>query len=149
MQHRKLQGAGSRSLGSTPKQANSTTNAPLSYSFELAGGELAFHRLARRFYQGVARDETLRPMYPADLGESAHLLALFLIQFCGGPATYSQQKGHPRLRMRHLPFSIGQQERDSWVFHMNAALQSEIENAQAREFLSQYFERTATFMMNR
>ncbi len=122
---------------------------PQTTVFELAGGAPAFHRLAQRFYEGVARDAVLRPMYPADLGESAHLLALFLIQFCGGPATYSQQKGHPRLRMRHLPFSIGQKERDAWVSHMKDALESEIENPQAREFLSQYFERTATFMMNR
>lgn len=116
--------------------------------FELAGGESAFHRLAQRFYAGVALDQTLRPMYPDDLNESAHFLALFLIQYCGGPATYSQQKGHPRLRMRHLPFTVGQKERDAWVFHMDAALDTEIENPQAREFLRQYFERTATFMMN-
>lgn len=116
--------------------------------FDLAGGAPAFHRLATRFYEGVALDATLRPMYPADLTESAHFLALFLIQFCGGPATYSQQKGHPRLRMRHLPFAVGQKERDAWVFHMKNALESEIENPQAREFLLPYFERTATFMMN-
>ena len=121
---------------------------PQTTVFELAGGEAAFHRLATRFYAGVALDETLRPLYPADLGESAHFLALFLIQFCGGPATYSQQRGHPRLRMRHLPFVVGQKERDAWVFHMTRALEIEIENPQAREFLLEYFERTATFMMN-
>lgn len=117
--------------------------------FERAGGKNAFFRLATKFYQGVAKDEILRPLYPEDLVESAHWLALFLIQFCGGPGDYSQNRGHPRLRMRHLPFSIGAAERAAWVKHMKAACQSEIANVEARAQLLDYFERTATFMMNR
>jgi hemoglobin len=117
--------------------------------YELAGGDEAFFRLVHRFYQGVEQDPVLRPLYPADLSESEHFTALFLIQYCGGPSTYSQQKGHPRLRMRHMPFAIGQKERDAWVLHMSRAVESEIENPQIRTYLNDYFERTATFMMNR
>lgn len=117
--------------------------------FELAGGEEAFFRLVRRFYAGVETDPVLRPLYPEDLEESIRHTALFLIQFCGGPRTYSDSRGHPRLRLRHLPFAIGQAERDAWVKHMRAAVEEEIAHPQVREFLNDYFERTATFMMNR
>lgn len=116
--------------------------------FELAGGAPAFEKLAANFYSQVADDPVLRPMYPANLEESARLLELFLIQFCGGPTTYSQERGHPRLRMRHLPFSIGQKERDAWVSHMKIAVEAEIENPDARRALMEYFERAATFMIN-
>lgn len=116
--------------------------------YELAGGQEAFFRLASRFYEGVANDPVLRPLYPADLKESAWWTALFLIQYCGGPGDYSAQRGHPRLRMRHLPFKIGQRERDAWVFHMRNAVEAEIANPDVRQFLNDYFERTATFMMN-
>ncbi|PQV64117.1 hemoglobin [Abditibacterium utsteinense] len=116
--------------------------------YELAGGEAAFFRLVQRFYQGVAEDPILRPLYPEDMSEAERNTALFLIQFCGGPATYSAQKGHPRLRMRHYPFAIGKKERDAWVFHMNRAVESEIENEAVRAYLHQYFERTATFLIN-
>lgn len=117
--------------------------------YELAGGETVFFRLVERFYAGVEQDPILRPLYPENLEESIRHTALFLIQFCGGPGTYSQQRGHPRLRMRHLPFAIGQQERDAWVKHMRQAVEETIENPQARQMLNEYFERTATFMMNR
>lgn len=117
--------------------------------YELAGGEDAFFRLVKRFYAGVANDAVLRPLYPADMSEAERNTALFLIQFCGGPATYSTQKGHPRLRMRHYPFAIGQKERDAWVFHMNGAVDKEIANAEVRAYLHQYFEKTATFLINK
>lgn len=116
--------------------------------YELAGGSETFLRLAAKFYAGVENEPLIRPMYPDDLGESARWLGLFLIQFCGGPQDYSLQKGHPRLRMRHLPWSIGPAERDAWLRQMNAAVESEIENAQVKTFLLEYFERTANFMMN-
>lgn len=116
--------------------------------FELAGGEEAFFRLVKNFYAGVAGDPILRPLYPEDMSEAERNTALFLIQFCGGPATYSAQKGHPRLRMRHYPFAIGQKERDAWVFHMTRAVESEIENPDVRAYLNQYFEKTATFLIN-
>ncbi len=131
-----------------PRPGASAGDAAVS-PFELAGGEATFFRLVERFYQGVAADPVLRPLYPADLSESIRHTALFLIQYCGGPGTYSQQRGHPRLRMRHAPFAIGQRERDAWVRHMSAAVEAEIGNLALRQYLLDYFERTATHMMNR
>ena len=93
--------------------------------FERAGGEQTFRLLVQRFYAGVALDPLLRPMYPEDeLEPAADRLALFLIQYWGGPGTYSQTRGHPRLRMRHAPFVIGPAERDAWLRHMREALDS-------------------------
>ena len=117
--------------------------------FELAGGEEAFFRLVKRFYEGVDKDPVLRPLYPEDLSEAERNTALFLIQFCGGPATYSAGRGHPRLRMRHYPFAIGQKERDAWVLHMGRAVDSEIAHDGVRAYLHQYFEKTATFLINK
>jgi hemoglobin len=91
--------------------------------FEAVGGEETFRRLVDAFYAGVASDPLLRPLYPEDdLGPAAERLRMFLIQYWGGPTTYSQQRGHPRLRMRHAPFTIGVAERDAWLRHMRAAL---------------------------
>jgi len=91
--------------------------------YEAVGGEETFRRLVRRFYEGVADDPLLRPMYPeADLEGAEERLRMFLVQYWGGPTTYSQQRGHPRLRMRHVPFVIGQAERDAWLKHMRDAL---------------------------
>src|SRR5436190_23418837 len=93
--------------------------------FEAAGGAETFERIVARFYQAVSNDAVLRPLYPEDLEPSRRHLTLFLVQYFGGPSTYSEQRGHPRLRMRHLPFTIGQRERDAWVQHMTAALDAE------------------------
>jgi len=93
--------------------------------YERVGGEPTFRTLVERFYAGVAADPLLRPMYPeADLGPATDRLTLFLIQYWGGPNTYSATRGHPRLRMRHVPFTIGSAERDAWLRHMRAALDS-------------------------
>ncbi|HEV2888603.1 MAG TPA: globin [Jatrophihabitans sp.] len=93
--------------------------------FERAGGEQTFRLLVQRFYAGVAMDPLLRPLYPEeDLEPAADRLASFLIQYWGGPSTYSQNRGHPRLRMRHAPFVIGEAERDAWLRHMRDALES-------------------------
>ena len=84
--------------------------------YDLVGGEPTFRKLVTEFYAGVAEDPLLRPLYPEeDLGPAAERLTLFLIQYWGGPNTYSQQRGHPRLRMRHAPFRIGAVERDAWL----------------------------------
>ena len=95
---------------------------PVSTLYERVGGEQFFVDLVDRFYLGVAGDPLLRPLYPADLVEPARHLALFLVQYWGGPGTYSEQRGHPRLRMRHAPFVIGAPERDAWLRHMGDAL---------------------------
>jgi hemoglobin len=117
--------------------------------FQAAGGAETFMRLVDRFYAGVASDPVLRPMYPADLTDSRRHLTLFIMQFFGGPSTYSQERGHPRLRMRHLPFAIGQRERDAWVRHMTAAVDAEGLPEPVRTALLEYFDQAATFLMNR
>ena len=91
--------------------------------YEAVGGEEAFTRLVHRFYAEVAKDPLLRPVCPAkDLGPAEENMRLFLIQYWGGPATYSERRGHPRLRKRHVRFHIGQTERDLWLRHMRTAL---------------------------
>jgi hemoglobin len=120
--------------------------------YDLAGGEETFSRIVERFYAGVAQDPTLRPLYPKDpeqFASSANHLRLFLIQYWGGPTWYSEQRGHPRLRMRHMPFPIGPSERDAWLSHMGAAVASVELPAQVREALLEYFESAANAMMNR
>jgi len=93
--------------------------------FAAVGGEDTFRRLVDAFYSGVAQDPVLRALYPEDdLGPAAERLRMFLIQYWGGPSTYSQQRGHPRLRMRHAPFAIGVAARDAWLRRMRAALDS-------------------------
>jgi hemoglobin len=91
--------------------------------FDQVGGAETFHRLVAKFYEGVATDPLLRPMYPdEDLAEAQERLFLFLQQYWGGPNTYQQMRGHPRLRMRHAPFHVGIAERDAWLTHMREAV---------------------------
>jgi hemoglobin len=91
--------------------------------YEAIGGEPTFRRLVHRFYEEVAADPELRAVYPSqDLTPAEDHLRLFLIQYWGGPATYSELRGHPRLRMRHRHFVIGEAERDAWLRHMRTAL---------------------------
>jgi hemoglobin len=120
--------------------------------FEAVGGEPFFHHLAQRFYEGVADDPALLALYPTpdDLTEATDSLALFLIQYWGGPTTYSDQRGHPRLRMRHFPFAIGQAERDAWLRHMAAAVESAdgLEPELAERFM-EYFTMAADHLVNR
>ena len=112
-------------------------------------GPEGFERLIEAFYGRVATDPVLRPLYPEDdLAPAARRLRLFLIQFFGGPDTYSQERGHPRLRLRHSPFRINQQARDVWVRHMRAALDEAAIPEPARSTLRDYFERTATHLIN-
>jgi hemoglobin len=93
--------------------------------YEAVGGDETFRRLVHRFYEGVAQDELLRPLYPdEDLTGAEDRLRGFLIQYWGGPNTYSQERGHPRLRMRHNPFVIGEAQRDAWLRHMHDAVES-------------------------
>jgi hemoglobin len=120
--------------------------------YEAAGGEETFSRLIERFYAGVAQDPALRPLYPADpemFAAAGEHLRLFLIQYWGGPGTYSERRGHPRLRMRHAPFSIGRAERDAWMGHMRTAVGSLDLPPAVRDAFLDYFENAATAMMNR
>ena len=117
--------------------------------YELAGGEPAFRLLVQRFYARVAIDPVLRAVYPEeDLSAATERLTLFLIQYWGGPSTYSEQRGHPRLRMRHQPFAIGQVERDAWLGHMTAAIESLGLSPAVRKALLDYFETASTAMIN-
>jgi hemoglobin len=117
--------------------------------YELAGGEKTFRLLVARFYERVAGDEVLRAVYPEeDLSGATERLTLFLIQYWGGPSTYSELRGHPRLRMRHQPFAIGQKERDAWLRNMTAAVDSLGLAPAVRKDLLDYFETASTAMIN-
>lgn len=116
--------------------------------FDRVGGHQFFSDLVDRFYGHVALDPVLRPLYPEDLEESKAHLALFLAQYWGGPATYQEQRGHPRLRQRHAPFVIGTAERDAWLSHMSAALgEARLPPDQERE-LADYFDMAAQSLTN-
>jgi hemoglobin len=117
--------------------------------YEQVGGKATFKKLADKFYEGVAHDEVLRQMYPEeDLGPAAERLQLFLEQYWGGPTTYQELRGHPRLRMRHNPFKINPDARERWLKHMRAAVES-IGLSQLQEAeLWAYLERAATAMLN-
>ena len=113
------------------------------------GGEPTFTRLVDAFYAGVAADPVLRAIYPEDdLGPAAERLRLFLIQYWGGPTTYSDTRGHPRLRMRHAPFPVNGATRDAWLRHMRAALDSVGLPAEYDDQLWQYFTRAADSLRN-
>jgi hemoglobin len=113
-----------RFSGELPSLGAVTNTAPSLFS--RVGGLPFFERLVDAFYEGVATDEVLLPLYPEqpDLTGARHRLTLFLAQYWGGPATYNEERGHPRLRMRHFPFRIGAVERDHWLAHMGAAVKT-------------------------
>ena len=119
--------------------------------FEQVGGQPFFDRLVDRFYEGVEGDDVLLSLYPdqSDLAGARRRLALFLGQYWGGPTTYSDERGHPRLRMRHFPFSIGALERDRWLLHMREAIDESDAPADARARLHRYVEVAADAMRNR
>jgi hemoglobin len=113
------------------------------------GGTDTFEKLVEVFYTGVAEDPVLRPMYPdPDLREAAERLQLFLEQYWGGPRTYSETRGHPRLRMRHAPFRITTIERDAWLRHMKTGVDSLDLTPADREELWSYLEMAAHSMVN-
>src|SRR3954453_21644257 len=108
--------SGGTRAGSTPAEETSSF-------YDAVGGEETFRRLVGRFYARVREDPVLRPLYPEDeLDEAEDRLRLFLIQYWGGPRTYGETRGHPRLRMRHAPFAIGTSEREAWLRNMRASL---------------------------
>jgi hemoglobin len=119
--------------------------------FEAAGGMPFFERLVDRFYDGVASDPELLALYPEpdDLGPARRRLALFLAQYWGGPATYSAERGHPRLRMRHAPFAIDAAARDRGLVHMRAAIAELAPPADVADALERYVAMAADAMRNR
>lgn len=121
--------------------------APL---YERVGGSAFFERLVDAFYDGVAVDPVLLPLYPEapDLVGARHRLTGFLVQYWGGPATYSDERGHPRLRMRHLPFHIGAAERDHWLTHMAAAVERVADDPDVAAELLGYFVPAAEHLRN-
>jgi hemoglobin len=117
--------------------------------YEQVGGHETFRRLVARFYEGVAADEVLRPMYPEeDLGPAEERLTLFLEQYWGGPTTYSQQRGHPRLRMRHVPFKVNPDARDRWLAHMRTGVDALGLSPLHEATLWDYLERAAHSLVN-
>ncbi len=116
--------------------------------FEVVGGQPFFDALVERFYARVEADPVLRPLYPDDLEPGKRALALFLGQYWGGPADYSAERGHPRLRMRHFPFPIGTAARDAWVRAMLAAVDESDAPEIVRPLFHEYFENAATAMVN-
>ncbi|WP_437585084.1 globin [Paramicrobacterium sp. CJ85] len=117
--------------------------------YEQVGGHETFERLVAEFYRGVADDPVLKPMYPEeDLGPAADRLRMFLEQYWGGPTTYSETRGHPRLRMRHVPYKVNPDARDRWLKHMRAAIDSLDLPPMLEATLWDYFERSAHALVN-
>ena len=126
------------------------TEAPQQETFyEAIGGRATIELIVDVFYQGVAQDEVLKPMYPEeDLGPAARRLTMFLEQYWGGPTTYSEERGHPRLRMRHAPYKVNPDARDRWLTHMRAAVDSLDLAPLHRAQLWDYLERAAHSLLN-
>jgi len=117
--------------------------------YDQVGGAAFFESLVAAFYRGVASDLVLRPMYPEDdLAPAAERLQLFLEQYWGGPGTYSEQRGHPRLRMRHAPFPVDETARDHWLAIMRGALDEQHLTEELDQTLWKYFTMAAMSMVN-
>jgi hemoglobin len=118
--------------------------------YEVVGGMVFFEDLVDRFYEGVASDPELLALYPhpEDLAPARRRLTLFLAQYWGGPAAYSDERGHPRLRMRHAPFPIDAEARDRWLTHMREAVDALGPTADLREALLSYFGMAAEGLRN-
>ena len=116
--------------------------------YDEVGGEPVFRQLVADFYRGVADDPVLRPLYPEDLGPAEERLRLFLVQYWGGPTTYSERRGHPRLRMRHVAWQVGERERDAWLSHMLPAVTRLEVSDEARAAIWDHLERAAHSLVN-
>ncbi|MGR0317957.1 globin [Agromyces sp. ZXT2-3] len=117
--------------------------------YDQVGGHATFARLVHEFYRGVAGDPVLKPMYPEeDLGPAEERLLMFLEQYWGGPTTYGEQRGHPRLRLRHQPFKVNPDARDRWLAHMRAAVDTLDLPPVAEATLWDYLQRAAFAMVN-
>ena len=130
------------------QSSRSLPSAPSFY--DEVGGEPTFRRLVARFYAGVRTDPVLAPLYPQDDWDGAETrLRGFLEQYWGGPTTYGEQRGHPRLRMRHAAYEIDPDARDRWIACMRGALDALEPAPLLRAEIEDYFERAATSMLNR
>jgi hemoglobin len=117
--------------------------------YDAVGGAETFRRLVHTFYAGVAEDPVLRPLYPEpDLSGAETRLRMFLEQYWGGPRTYSEQRGHPRLRMRHAPFKVDRAAHDAWLRHMRAAVDSLDLHPDADKLLWDYLVMAADSLVN-
>ena len=130
-------------------QDNSGSQNKVATIYERVGGYQFFVELVERFYQFVEADLSLRPLYPEDLEPGKAHLAAFLAQYWGGPHRYSLERGHPRLRQRHMTFPIDEKERDTWLTHMVSALDSMDILVDVATLMEDYFKSTATLMINR
>ena len=131
---------------SEPQYGNAPSTATM---YERVGGSEWFEALTERFYVAVAADAILRPLYPDDLTAAREHLCGFLVQYWGGPTDYSDRRGHPRLRMRHMPFAIGAAERDAWYAHMAESVRAgHLEPDDETEMLG-YFANAAAHLVNR
>ena len=137
-----------RRTGQNWAMATSARDAVPASVYEQLGGSDFFAALSARFYAGVAEDPVLRPLYPGDMTDAETNLRDFLIQYWGGPDDYSRRRGHPMLRARHLPFSIGRRERDAWMQHMRAAVGASGAPEELATELLDYFDRAATHLLN-
>lgn len=117
--------------------------------YNLVGGDETFQRLVDVFYERIERDPLLRPMFPANLEPGKHRQYLFLTQFFGGPARYNEQRGHPRLRLRHSPFPIDEAARSRWLEHMLAAIDETGIDEPMRSVMRNYFDRASAMLVNR
>jgi len=140
-----------RASYASPRPYTPDVSAPEQAIYDAVGGMAFFEALVDRFYEGVASDPDLLALYPtpSDLRDARHRLTLFLAQYWGGPSTYSDERGHPRLRMRHAPFAIGPAERDRWLTHMRAALDQLAPEPDVRRAFEEYFVLAAESMRNR
>jgi hemoglobin len=123
-------------------------NDPVGFIHSVVGADEPFYRLVDNFYAGVEKDPVLRPLYPEDLTEPRRNLSLFLIQRTGGATTYSDERGHPRMRIRHAPFKIGQAERDAWIKNMFHALDQVEELKPHADVLRPFLDNFATMLIN-
>ena len=140
-----------RAAAAPSPYARRASNADGLTLFEAAGGMPFFEALVDHFYAGVAADPELLRVYPepGDLSGARHRLTLFLAQYWGGPMTYTEERGHPRLYMRHVPFPVGARERDAWLRHMRAAVAHIDPHPVIAIRLNEYFDRAAEAMRNR
>lgn len=116
--------------------------------FQQVGGSPTFRHLVDLFYAKVEADAELRAMFPDDLEPGKRWQFLFLQQFFGGPADYTAERGHPRLRMRHMPYPIDQRARDRWLQYMLEAIDEASIQEPARSIMREYFDRGSAFMVN-